>query len=178
MNTENKNKTKRLVYAALCLALCFLLPFITAQIPEIGKKLCPMHIPVLLCGFLCSWEYGLAVGLVAPITRSLLFGMPNLYPDAIGMTFELAVYGLVSGILYRIFPKKIGYYYLNLAISIICGKIVWGIARFVMAFAGNTQFPITAFFTYGFINSLPGIILQFILIPPVVMLLSRTGKKE
>ena len=85
----NRN-LKKLIYAALCLALCMVLPLLTGQIPEIGKRLSPMHIPVFLCGFLCGWPWGLAVGAIAPILRSFLFGMPALYPDAIVMSFELA----------------------------------------------------------------------------------------
>ena len=84
---------KRLVYAAICLALCMVLPFLTGQIPQIGQALSPMHIPVFLCGFLCGWPWGMAVGLIGPILRSLMFGMPKMFPGAIAMTFELATYG-------------------------------------------------------------------------------------
>ena len=70
------NRLRRLVYSALFLALALLLPFLTGQIPQIGSALNPMHIPVLLCGFVCGWPWGLAVGLIAPLLRHLLFGMP------------------------------------------------------------------------------------------------------
>ena len=108
-NTASSNslQVRRLTYAALCLALAIVLPFLTGQIPEIGSALCPMHIPVLLCGFLCGWPWGLAVGFVAPLLRSVLFGMPPMFPGAVAMAFELAVYGGVSGFLYRKFPKTI-----------------------------------------------------------------------
>ena len=99
-------QTLRLTYAALYLALALVLPFLTGQIPQIGSMLCPMHIPVLLCGFICGWPYGLVTGLIAPVLRSFLFGMPQLYPTAIAMTFELAAYGAVSGMLYHLMPKK------------------------------------------------------------------------
>ena len=101
----NRN-LKKLVYAAVCLALCMVLPLLTGQIPQIGKQLSPMHIPVFLCGFLCGWPWGLAVGAIAPVLRSFLFGMPALYPDAVSMAFELATYGAVSGALYRALPRK------------------------------------------------------------------------
>lgn len=45
---------RNLVYAGAALALCLVLPFLTGQIPQIGSALCPMHIPVLLAGFLCG----------------------------------------------------------------------------------------------------------------------------
>ena len=95
----NSLQTRKLTYAALFLALAMVLPFITGQIPEIGKMLSPMHIPVLLCGFLCGWPWGLAVGFVAPLLRSVVFGMPAMFPGAVAMAFELAVYGTLSAIL-------------------------------------------------------------------------------
>ena len=99
-------RVRRLIYAALYLAIALVLPFVTGQIPQIGEALCPMHIPVLLCGFVCGWPYGLAVGLVAPLLRSALFGMPRLFPTAVAMTPELAVYGALAGLCYRLLPKK------------------------------------------------------------------------
>ena len=95
---------RRMVFAALCLALALVLPFLTGQIPQVGSALCPMHIPVLLCGFLCGWPWGLAVGFIAPLLRSVIFGMPPMVPAAVAMAFELATYGAVAGFLYRKFP--------------------------------------------------------------------------
>ena len=98
----NRKKTslriRRMTYAALYLAIALVLPFLTGQIPEIGSMLCPMHIPALLCGFVCGWPYGLAVGAIAPLLRCVLFGMPKLYPTAVAMTFELAAYGAAAGL--------------------------------------------------------------------------------
>ena len=74
-----KTSTRKLTLSALFLALGLVLPLITGQIPQIGKMLLPMHIPVLLCGMVCGWPYGLAVGAVMPLLRGLLFGMPVLY---------------------------------------------------------------------------------------------------
>ena len=88
---------RKLTYSAACLALALVLPFVTGNIPDIGNMLCPMHIPVLLCGFLCGGFWGTAVGAVAPILRSLIFGRPYLYPAALAMMFELAIYGLLAG---------------------------------------------------------------------------------
>ena len=73
---KNQNKTLKMVTAALCLALAFVLPFLTGQIPEVGSMLCPMHSPVLLCGFVCGWPWGLVVGFTAPLFRSLTLGAP------------------------------------------------------------------------------------------------------
>ena len=79
--------TRKLVFAALLLALAMVLPFLTGQIPQIGQALCPMHIPVLLCGFLCGPWYALAVGAIAPVLRFALFGMPPLVPTGAAMCF-------------------------------------------------------------------------------------------
>ena len=99
MNT-NTVRIQKLVIAAVCLALCMVLPFLTGQIPEIGSMLCPMHIPVLLCGFLCGAGWGAAVGFTAPLLRHLIFSMPPM-PGCISMAFELATYGLIVGVLHK-----------------------------------------------------------------------------
>ena len=101
-----KQNLLKMILAALFLALAYVMPFLTGQIPEIGAKLCPMHIPVLLCGFICGPFWGLAVGFIAPLLRSLTLGMPPMFPTALCMAFELATYGLICGITYRLLPKK------------------------------------------------------------------------
>lgn len=166
---------RRLVYSAVCLALCLVLPFLTGQIPQIGVMLSPMHIPVFLCGFLCGWQWGMIVGFIAPLLRSVLFGMPAMYPMAASMAFELATYGLLSGLLYKIFPKKNGYIYLTLLLSMLGGRIVWGIARFCMATVSKTEFTFQAFLTGAFTNAIPGIIFHIVLIPLIVMAMKRAN---
>lgn len=115
-----RSKTQNLVLAALFLALGIVLPFLTAQIPSIGSMLLPMHIPVLICGYVCGWQYGLLVGLVVPLLRSVLFGMPPMLA-AIPMAFELAVYGLATGLLYRLLKKNTAGIYIPDR-SHACGK--------------------------------------------------------
>ena len=117
MNTLNTKKIslRRLVYSAVCLALCLLLPFLTGQIPQVGKALSPMHIPVLLGGFLCGPWWAALVGLIAPVLRSLLFSSPALFPMATAMSFELAAYGLGAGLLYRLLPHRVAGVYGALA---------------------------------------------------------------
>ncbi len=165
-----------MILAALFLALAYVMPFLTGQIPEIGSMLCPMHIPVLLCGFICGWPWGLAVGAVAPLMRSMLTGgFPPLYPSAICMVFELAAYGLVSGLLHRLLPRKKPFIYCSLLIAMIVGRIVWGTAMFVCMVIKGSGFSFAAFISGAFTTAVPGIIVQIILIPPIVMLLD--GKK-
>ena len=128
---KNQN-TKKLAYAALFLALCLVLPMLTGQIPQIGSMLLPMHIPVLLCGLVCGWQYGAAVGFVAPLLRSVLFGMPPMYPVAIAMAFELLTYGLVIGLVYRRMAQKgAAGVYAALLTAMAAGRLVWGGAEVV-----------------------------------------------
>ena len=173
----NKN-LRKLIYSAMCLALCLVLPFLTGQIPEIGKALSPMHIPVFLCGFLCGWPWAPAVGMIAPILRSLLFGMPKIYPDAVCMMFELATYGLVAGLLYKALPRKTRSIYVTLLIGMVAGRIVWGIAKWALLGLAGTPFTMQMFLAGAIFNAVPGIILHIVLIPVIVMALNKAGLIE
>ena len=168
-------QVRKLTYAALYLAITMVLPFITGQIPEMGTMLCPMHIPALLCGFLCGWPWGLAVGFIAPPLRSVVFGMPPMFPDAVAMAFELAVYGAAAGLLYRVLPKKKGAVYAALLLSMIAGRIAWGAAHFVLAGLSGSSFPWEAFLAGAVTNAVPGIILHLVLIPLLVIAMDRAG---
>jgi thiamine transporter ThiT len=168
-----KVNLKKLVLAGVFLALCLLLPFVTGQIPQIGAALAPMHIPVLLCGFVCGWPYGLVVGFVAPLLRFMLFGMPPIFPTGIAMAFELAVYGALTGILYQLFPKKTPYIYVSLILSMAAGRVVWGAARFFLAGLTHSEFSFAMFAAGAFVAALPGIILHIALVPVIVIALRR-----
>ena len=172
----NRTKTatllRHLVYAAVCLALCMLLPFLTGQIPQIGSALSPMHIPVLLAGFLCGPWWAMAVGFVAPMLRHVWLGMPPLI-TAIAMSFELAAYGLFSGLLYRLLPKKTVNIYVSLIGAMILGRIVWGITMVVISGVSGSAFTWSAFIAGALLNAVPGIILHSVLIPILGMALKR-----
>ena len=175
-----KNNFINLALAAMFLSLSYVMPFLTGQIQQIGNMLCPMHIPVILCGFICGGPWGLVVGFIAPFLRSLTLGMPPMYPVAFAMAFELGAYGFMSGILYRAFPKKRGYIYCTLIISMIIGRLVWGAVQFCCMGLDSSKFGFAAFWSGAVVNAVPGIILQIVLIPIVVMLLEKTkiiGKK-
>lgn len=165
---------KRLVLSALFLALGLILPFLTGQIPQIGNMLLPMHIPVLLCGFICGPVWGLAVGFICPLLRSALFGAPIMYPMAVSMAFELGTYGLISGLFYALLPKKVWSVYVSLLCAMIAGRLVWGIARLIMAVGTDSPFLLPAFIAGAFTSAIPGIILQLILVPAVVLLLGKS----
>jgi len=166
-------KNRRLAYSALFLALALVLPFLTGQIPTIGKALSPMHIPVMLCGFICGPLWGAAVGAIAPLLRSVLFGMPAMFPGAVAMTFELTTYGILSGWLYRLLPRKPWNIYASLLVAMVGGRLVWGAARFVLAGLSGSEFPFSAFLAGAVTGAIPGIILHIALIPLLVMGLER-----
>lgn len=170
---QSSNHTRTMVLAAMFLALAFVLPFLTGQIPQIGSMLCPMHIPVLLCGFICGWPWGLVVGFVAPLLRSVTLGMPPLFPTAICMAFELASYGVVAGFLHSKLPRRKFSVYASLFIAMIIGRLVWGAMMFVcMGFSGGS-FGFSAFLAGAITNALPGIVVQIILIPLLIIFLER-----
>ena len=172
----NDRNVRKLVLAAACVALGLVLPLLTGQIPNIGKKLCPMHIPILLCGFLCGWQYGLIAGFITPLLRSVIFGMPPMIPTALAMAFELAAYGCFAGLLNRLFPRKPGYVYVTLVLAMLLGRIVWGLASWaIYALFTEKTFTLDMFFAGAFVNAVPGIILHIALIPPIVLALRRAG---
>lgn len=176
-----KKTTKQLTYSALFLALAFILPFFTGQIPAIGSMLSPMHLPVMLCGFICGGPWGLAVGFIAPILRSLLFTMPPMFPTAIAMSFELAAYGLFCGIFYGILKHKLAKtpaLYVSLVGAMLCGRIVWGCAQFLLLAAKGGSFTFAAFMAGAFLNAVPAIVSQLILVPAIVILLEKVLKVD
>lgn len=171
MNTQNK--LLKPVFSALFLALAFIMPFLTGQIPEIGSMLCPLHIPVILCGFICGWPWGLAVGFIAPLLRSFTLGMPPFFPTAVCMAFELATYGAVSGLMHRTLPNKKPYIYCSLLTAMLAGRLVWGASMFVFMGINGAGFTFAAFLAGAFTNAIPGIILQLVLIPILVALINN-----
>lgn len=156
------------------LALGVVLPFFTGQIKEIGDSLLPMHIPVMLCGLICGGGYGFGVGILTPLVRAVTAGMPPLYPNAVWMSVELATYGLVIGVLYSCCGKKsLWQLYFCLIISMVCGRVTWGVAKAILLGVAGKTFTFQAFITGGIIDSIPGIILQLILIPVIIRLKER-----
>lgn len=167
---RKRTRLQNLTRAALFLAVSFVLPFLTGQIPEIGAVLCPLHIPVLLCGFICGAPWGLAVGFFAPLLRSLTLGMPPLFPTAVCMAAELAVYGAVAGLMHHILPRKKPYIYLSLLIAMVVGRLVWGATMVVCLGLQGDSFTWAAFLAGAVTNAIPAIILQIVLIPVLVIL--------
>ena len=159
---------RKTVLAALFLAIGLILPFITMEIPAVGKMLCPMDFPVLLCGYILGGPYGLIVGFITPLLRSVTFGMPVMLPNAICMAFELATYGFVAGILSEKMNRDIKSLYVSLITAMLCGRIVWGLASAAIYALTGGIFTWKLFLMGGFVNALPGIMIQLMLIPVLV----------
>lgn len=168
------NNVKKLAVTAMLFAVGMVLPFFIGQIPAIGKMLLPMHIPVLLCGFIVGWQYGALIGFLLPIVRGLVFGMPPLYPNAIAMAFEMAAYGFVSGYLYshaRWQCTKM--LYISLVTAMLAGRLVWAFAEVILLGIGGNTFTWEMFAAGAFLNAIPGIIVQLVLIPLIMVALRR-----
>ena len=178
MNTKTRSRTRELVLAALFLALAFVLPMITGHVPQIGNMLCPMHFPVLLAGFVLGGPWGLALGFIAPLLRSVLFGMPPMYPIAISMAFELATYGLVAGLVWRRVKHTLPMMYAALVSAMVAGRLVWGAVRFVLAGLSGSAFPFSAFLSGAVLTAVPGIIAQLILIPLILSALQKAKRLD
>lgn len=172
---KNK-KILRLVLAAMFLAIGLILPFFTGQIKQIGNMLLPMHLPVLLCGLVCGWQYGMCIGFILPILRSTLFSMPVFFPTGIAMAFELAAYGFLAGYLYSHAKWHcIKSLYRCLIAAMLGGRGIWGIAMaIIMRLGNNRNFTLAAFWTGAFLNAIPGIILQLFIIPAIMLALDKT----
>ena len=169
------NKLKKLIYSAIFLALGFILPMLIGQIPTIGKALLPMHIPIFLCGMICGWQYGALIGFILPILRSLIFSVPIMYPTAIAVAFEMCVYGLVVGIPYNLFKQKnIVTIYASMLFAMILGRIIRCLAEIILLNLKGNPFILKTFVSGVILNSIPGIILQLILIPTVMLTLKKT----
>ena len=172
-------KLKKLIFSAFFLALGFILPMFIGQIPTLGKALLPMHIPIFLCGMICGWQYGALVGFILPILRSLIFSVPVMYPTAIAVAFEMSVYGLTIGLLYGFSEKKsIVTIYISMLIAMILGRIVRCLAEIVLLGLQGNAFVWKTFVTGVILSSMPGIILQLILIPLIMITLKKVKLLE
>lgn len=168
----SNNRTKKLVFTALCIGIGLLLPQLIKMlpIPNGPAIISPMHIPILICGFLCGPRYGAFAGFITPLIAFILTGMPPIFPVGLSMMFELATYGFLTGLLYKVTKEKV---IVSLVLAMIGGRIVYGIVSAILFNAAGWPFGMEAFITGAFITALPGIIIHLILIPMVVLALKR-----
>ena len=169
---EKMSSVKRSILTAVCLALCVVLPQAFHAIPNAGALYSPIHIPVLLCGLVCGWPYGLLCGLAGPALSTLLTGMPpaaQLPP----MMVECAVYGLAAGIFMRIVRTRSVYadLYISLLSAMLAGRLAAGAAK--AAIFAPSSFTLAAWTTGYFVTALPGIVIQLVLLPSLVFALMK-----
>jgi thiamine transporter ThiT len=165
----------------MLIASAVLLPMAFHSIVGAGGILLPMHIPVLLAGLVCGWKFGLIAGLIAPIISHMITGMPA--PFMIGiMTVELAVYGLVAGIMSEFVRTRRASVdlYISLIVAMLVGRVVAGLVLTQFFFdgmppfiTGGEPFSFSLWISMFFVTALPGIAIQLCFIPSVVMALER-----
>lgn len=172
--TEQLTPIKKLTYSGLLLALAVLIPFIFHVTGVLGTVFLPMHIPVLLCGFICDKKHGLIVGAIAPIINMVISGMPVLYPVGIAMVFELAAYGFFAGLLYektrKLIPSLLG--------SMLVGRIVRIIATFLITVPFGAKFIFQGVLVALFVTSIWGIIIQIVLIPLIMVTYNKISVRR
>lgn len=180
--TLGRNKAQsinKLTRSALFLALGFVLPMLSGQLPVIGQALLPMHIPVFLCGMICDWRYGCAVGLILPILRSLVFSVPVFYPTALAVALEMATYGAVIGLVRGAFRKKgLVSIYTALLAAMVAGRIVRALAEMALLGLGGNSFALSTFFSAVIVKGIPGVILHLIAVPAVMLVLERIVRAD
>lgn len=164
-----QSNVKNLVLTAMFIALGLLLPMAFHAF-GLGKAFLPLHIPVLLCGLICGPFFGAICGFVTPLLSSLFTGMPVLFPTGVTMMAELCVYGILTGFLYR---RKKWNIYPALIVSMLGGRAVSGLMNALLLGLSGTPYGMGIFLTNAFVTALPGIVLQIVAIPLLVMLLER-----
>ena len=165
------NPVKNMTLAAVCVALCVVLPIAFHSIPDAGSVFLPMHIPVLICGMICGWPYGLMCGLMGPLLSSVLTGMPPVaYLPA--MMVECGTYGMISGLVLKYLRTKSTYadLYIALVVAMLAGRVVSGIAKALIFAPGMS---LKMWVTASFLTALPGIVIQLVFLPSVVFTLMK-----
>ena len=170
---QNRLEIRKMILASFFIALGIVLPFLTGNVAFLGARFLPMHLPVLFAGIILGWKYGLLVGIITPLLRAVTVGMPPLFPIATVMAFELATYGFLIGFIYHLLPKKMIFVFVSLILAMIGGRIVWGLAAFLIYPLAGMNFTFELFLAGAFINAVPGIILQLVLIPALFIGLKK-----
>lgn len=180
---QKKNALYRMIIAAVLLALGLVLPFLTGQLQSFGQMLSPLHIPVLICGLTCGWTWGGALGIILPLLRMLLFGMPGA-PVAIPMAFELCAYGVLTGLLYpwlrgklcKLGASRLVVILATLGLAMVAGRMVGGAAKALLITAGlipGVPLTFAMFVTAYFVETAVGALVHLIVVPAVVLALEK-----
>lgn len=166
-------KTKKLTYSSLLLALGIILPQVFHLFGASGSIFLPMHIPVLLAGFFLGGSSAAVIGIIAVLLSEIVTGMPPV-PILYFMLVEVAVYGLVAGLAYKKFRLNI---YVSLIIAMIAGRVASGLTVFILQQLLGLKISAISYVIGSVVTGLPGIIIQLILIPMIVLAVERAGFK-
>lgn len=167
------SSVKRACICAVCIALCYVLPLAFHAV-GLGAVFSPIHIPVLLCGMLCGWSYGAFCGVAGPVLSSVLSGMPPA-SMLVSMIPELLTYGLTCGLLLKYIRTRVSIvdFYLALLPAMLLGRIVGGVAKALFYLSRTEAYSLALWASGYFVETLPGTILQLLLIPGLVFALMK-----
>lgn len=167
------SSVKKITLCGVCIALCAVLPPVFHMV-GLGSILSPMHIPVLLCGLVCGWPYGLFCGIAGPLVAHLINGAPAA-AMLVSMIPELAVYGLVCGLLMKLIHTKDLYadIYCSLVPAMLAGRVAGGVARALFLMGGGERYTLAMWAGAYLVQAVPGIILHLIVVPVLVVMLDR-----
>ena len=172
------NQTRMLIFAALLVAIGLILPFFLGNVQIFMQGVSPMHIPALLAGLLLGPFWGALVGAVTPLLRGFLFHMPVLVPTGVCMAFELAAYGILTGVLYPPLAKRFKSNHLPaiiiaMLIAMVAGRIVGGVVQAILQISRGNSYGFNAFITAYFVKTAVGAVIHLIVVPAVTLALKR-----
>ena len=171
---NKKFTTKEIVLSGLLLATGIILPMLFHMFGMTGPIALPMHIPVLIGGFLLSPQLALLLGIITPVISGMLTGMPVMFPMGIIMAVELGIYGLTASLMTRKLKLTA---IPSLIISMITGRIAAGLTvAFLVQLFGVKMNPVT-YVRGAIVTGLPGIIIQLIFIPTLIYAINKYLKK-
>jgi niacin transporter len=164
---------KFLVRTALFLALAVLFPIAFHQFGMAGRIFLPMHIPVLLAGFICGPASGFLIGLLAPGLSFLITSFPPSYAVPL-MSIELPLYGLVAGLFYYRLKLNI---YIALAIALVAGRLGFALGLLILGLFLELPYGVAFYFKVAVVAGIPGIGIQFLILPPIAAAVMRQREK-
>lgn len=139
----------------------------------LGETFLPMHLPILMVGLLAGPYAGLAAGAAGPLVSFALSGMPAaaMLPF---MVIELAVYGLAAGLLREVKMPLL----VKVIIAQVAGRVVRA-AAILIAIYGLGSTSVAAATIWGsIVTGLPGLILQWSVLPLLVFWVENRQKNE
>jgi len=144
--------------------------------PGLGRVLLPMYLPIMAAGLLVSPGLAAVVGLTTPLLSALLTGMPPLAPPiAFLMSLELGAAAPTAGFLYRRLRFRIVGAILG---ESIVGRLVLAAEVAVLGAAIGLNIPWWKYVGGAIGLGLPGLALQLIILPPLVVAIEKRRRAQ